>query len=84
MAKMGEGEYYYYLPHRSNESGFFICKRDAPHPNYTVIVEYASQDNASLIVDALNFVEKYGKNKQELFATLYGKPMKHGPTQPIN
>jgi len=81
MAKMGEGEYYYYLPHRSNKSGFFICKRDAPHPNYTVIVEYASQENASLIVDALNDQVKM-KNYFELQADLRRETweLKHGKT----
>lgn len=57
MAKMGEGEYYYYLPLRHSE-WFHICRRDAPHPNFTVIVEQVSQDNASLIVDALNMHHK--------------------------
>jgi hypothetical protein len=53
MAKMGEGEYYYYLPITSRDS-YYIARRDAPHPNFTVIASGVSQDNASLIVDALN------------------------------
>ena len=74
MAKMGEGEFYYYLPvdydaRQSIERETLISKfiagewhciirRDAPHPNFTVIVEQVSQDNASLIVDALNYFRK--------------------------
>lgn len=75
MAKMGEGEYYYYLPHSNNNTfgishdKYYICKRDAPHPNFTVIVEQVSQDNASLIVDALNFHENnnYGALKHKAY-----------------
>lgn len=56
MAKMSEGEHYYYLPNPHTKMDMcHIVRRDAPHPNFTVIVEQVSQDNASLIVDALNF-----------------------------
>ncbi|CAB4197844.1 hypothetical protein UFOVP1323_50 [uncultured Caudovirales phage] len=60
MAKMGEGKYYYYLPHIPDRweynDKFYVCKRDSPHPNYTVIASKLTRQSASLIVDALNYM----------------------------
>lgn len=83
MAKMSEGEYYYYLPHMLSRWGdgsdkFYICRRDSPHPNYTVIADRLSQDNASLIVDALNQWEDLNKIEREYEETVRLHP--NGPT----
>lgn len=62
MSKVGEGEFYYYLPHKFSEN-YHICRRDAPHPNFTVIVEQVSLENAKKIVGALNFSEFFKRLK---------------------
>lgn len=69
MAKMGEGEYYYYLPAMFDED-FYVAQRDSPHPNYTVIAARVSQDNASLIVDALNFYQKYKRREADIISNM--------------
>lgn len=52
MAKVTEGNPYYYTPYTNSPNSYSIRCRDR-HPN-DVVVEQVDQDNASLIVDALN------------------------------
>lgn len=54
MAKVTEGDPYYYAPSTSGEINYCIFKRST-HPNQECLAVDVSQDSASLIVDALNF-----------------------------
>ena len=56
MAKVTEGDPYYYAPHRFNENGYCIYKRD-DHKRMEPLCEQVNQSDASLIVDALNHYE---------------------------
>lgn len=52
MAKVTEGDPYYYAPFRHSGEYYAVYKKGAGRLD--TIVEQATQDNASLIVDALN------------------------------
>ena len=61
MAKESEGNPYYYLSHSrqqwdNSSVKFFVSVRDK-QSNGHIIAEHLDQDNASLIVDALNFYD---------------------------
>ena len=54
MAKVTEGDPYYYAPCGYYKNNLYGVYKRREHPNLQCIALDVSQDNASLIVDALN------------------------------
>lgn len=54
MAKVTEGNPYYYAPFVANSNILYVYKR-GEHPHKEVVCKPTTQEHASLIVDALNF-----------------------------
>lgn len=54
MAKVTEGSPYYYAPTPANEPDTWLVFKRLEHPHSQMLCSTTSQDNASLIVDALN------------------------------
>lgn len=73
MAKMGEGEYYYYAPVPADANPLFyspdtfeVWKRG----DFSPMAANLKQDNASLIVDALNFYNKYKHREADIISNM--------------
>ena len=79
MAKISEGEHYYYAPVPADANPLFyspdtfeVWKRG----DFTPMAANLKQDNASLIVDALNEYEsrqRYAIGKAATLGIMYGK-----------
>ena len=67
MAKEMEGEHYYYSPQRYSVELYQIYSRDG---SVDPIATGLNQKNASLIVDALNFYQKYKHREADIISNM--------------
>lgn len=65
MAKVGEGNPYYYLHHPYNKGQDLFKIYDRNSQAYGPVTEGLKQDDASLLVDALNFYYEYHNGKKK-------------------